>query len=99
MTDSAGFLLRPSNGDAARRVSFSALESIEVRTSRDSRWAEGMLAGLAVGAIFPYLVPDPGGDLDLRPLASMILGSLGAGLGAVVGYGIATETWSPVQLR
>ena len=98
-TDSAGFQLRPSNRDAARRVSFSALESLEVRTSRDSRWGEGMLIGLVAGAIFPYIVPDSGGDLDLRPLASIVLGSLGAGLGALAGYTTATETWSPVKLR
>jgi hypothetical protein len=98
-TDAAGFHLRPSNRDAARRVSFSALESLEVRTSRDSRWGEGMLVGLVAGAIFPYVAADSGGDLDLRPLASIVLGSLGAGLGAVAGYSIATETWEPVRLR
>jgi len=97
-TDSAGFLLRPSNRDAARRVSFSALESLEVRTSRDSRWTEGMLAGLVAGAIIPYLAPDPGADVG-RPFLSMVLGSLGAGLGAAVGYFIASETWAPVKLR
>jgi hypothetical protein len=98
-TDSVSFLLRPSNRGAARRVSFSALESLELRTSRDSRWMEGMLVGMVAGGIIPYLSPSPGGDLDLRPLVSIVLGSVGAGLGALVGYSIATETWSPVKLR
>jgi hypothetical protein len=97
--DYAGFLLRPSNGGAARRVALSDVRSIEVLTNRDSRWTEGMLAGLAVGAIMPYLAPGSQGDVDLRPLASVVLGSLGAVLGAAIGYTIAAETWSPVKVR
>lgn len=83
------------------RVGLNAARRIEVSRERRTRAGLGARIGLLTGAGAVLLVIAGSGD-DVPPSAAGTLllcgafGGLGAGVGGLIGSGVATDVWEPV---
>ena len=83
------------------RVALAVANRIEVSRERRSRAGRGARIGLLTGSGLVMLVI--GTSNDQKPpdaLGTMVLcglfGGLGAGLGGLIGSGVATDVWEPI---
>lgn len=105
-----GFLFQPTDGSETLVVPYGAVTRVEVRRRHSNGGAGAVLGGL-LGAAFGAVAAaastcdpasqwciGPSGD-QLMPVAIVIFGGAGAGLGALIGSVIHSEGWRTVPFR
>jgi hypothetical protein len=87
------------------RVPVDSSRRLEVSYNRRRHTGAGALVGLVVGGVLGFVSPCDDSQSgfgaptceDFRPVVAGLLGVLGAGIGALVGYNRVTDDWQPLR--
>jgi hypothetical protein len=88
------------DGPSRVRVPVVPSTSIEVSRGKKSQAARGALIGTAFGAMPGLLITfgDYNSDKGNPAAVSLVGAAAGAGIGALIGLAIKSETWGPVEV-